>query len=743
MKRTTPLFLFIGFGSTLSQLVLLREFLVTFYGNELSIGIFYACWLFWIGVGSLVGNRFVKSHPSGSSLFSRLLFTAPLLSIVQLTAFRFTRQFLPTNPGEYSSIGELTAAAFLILSLGSLVWGMLFSVGSGHSVKIDSTLSAGVRSVYILESIGSVAAGLLFSFYFAGEWGHLQVLVFNFCFVILLLSFLWSDEILAVRLIGIFPLLLFFVSFTSLQQLDERLSALQWSHMGGTVHFRHTENTKYQNITVLQTGDQYTIFSNGKPAVSIPNTYDAEMFVHPVMIHAQSAERILIVGGAVPGVLRELLKYPTSKIDYLEIDDRYLSCIHSYLTDSDRVSLRDLRVSVLERDGREYLRNGTATYDVILILTGEPATSVINRFYTAECFQQCKKILNPGGIVSFKFHSSEDYFSKELLDFNASMFATFTKIFPNVLIIPGTDAILIGSDTSAPLESNPAILGDRFEKTGIRTEYFSRYRLQEIMLQERREYVLSSLQTVPSPRINEDRSPVVYYYDMALWNKKLTNEKSLLPYIERFSLLQITGVLIIITKLIKLLGYTMRGKDSSSILLPIIIFYGGYLGMGFTIILIMEFQAFFGSVYEMIGALTASYMGGLALGAVIFSSVSNKNMDKYYLLGILLIAGLLIYFLPNIISILFSGSAQIVPILLALSGGLFIGALFNLTNRMYLTLQGCPGSIYGFDVFGGALSGLITSTLLLPIYGIEGVSTMMVGMAVFCAGISLVLKREI
>ncbi|MCX8125953.1 MAG: hypothetical protein N3E40_02240, partial [Dehalococcoidia bacterium] len=38
-----------------SQVVLLRELLMVFHGNELSIGIILAAWLAWGGIGSRLG----------------------------------------------------------------------------------------------------------------------------------------------------------------------------------------------------------------------------------------------------------------------------------------------------------------------------------------------------------------------------------------------------------------------------------------------------------------------------------------------------------------------------------------------------------------------------------------------------------------------------------------------------------------------------------------------------------------
>jgi len=46
-----------GFTGTLAQVILIRELLVTFYGNELSIGIILANWLILEAVGSFFLGR--------------------------------------------------------------------------------------------------------------------------------------------------------------------------------------------------------------------------------------------------------------------------------------------------------------------------------------------------------------------------------------------------------------------------------------------------------------------------------------------------------------------------------------------------------------------------------------------------------------------------------------------------------------------------------------------------------------
>jgi spermidine synthase len=48
----------IGFTAAIAQIVLLRELMVVFYGNEISIGLMLGSWLFWTAAGSSLAGRF-------------------------------------------------------------------------------------------------------------------------------------------------------------------------------------------------------------------------------------------------------------------------------------------------------------------------------------------------------------------------------------------------------------------------------------------------------------------------------------------------------------------------------------------------------------------------------------------------------------------------------------------------------------------------------------------------------------
>src|ERR1019366_761612 len=72
----------LGFTAVIAQVVLMRELLVVFYGNELALGVMLANWLLWTAFGaSLLGRWAMRvSHPRKlvASLQVLLAFALPL-----------------------------------------------------------------------------------------------------------------------------------------------------------------------------------------------------------------------------------------------------------------------------------------------------------------------------------------------------------------------------------------------------------------------------------------------------------------------------------------------------------------------------------------------------------------------------------------------------------------------------------------------------------------------------------------
>jgi len=108
---------FVAFNLGLStlglQILVFREQLVSFQGNELTVGIILASWLFWSGMGSLLG-KYLHGHQIEKKLVLVLLAFAASCPIT-LLAFRSIRWIFNINSGELADFHLSILTSFLLL----------------------------------------------------------------------------------------------------------------------------------------------------------------------------------------------------------------------------------------------------------------------------------------------------------------------------------------------------------------------------------------------------------------------------------------------------------------------------------------------------------------------------------------------------------------------------------------------------------------------------------------------------
>ena len=85
----------LGFTATISQVVLLREMVIVFYGNETAYAIILASWLFWISVGSFVASRIFHKIKN---------YLKAILILEWMVIFLFTLSILCVRSLKYASI---------------------------------------------------------------------------------------------------------------------------------------------------------------------------------------------------------------------------------------------------------------------------------------------------------------------------------------------------------------------------------------------------------------------------------------------------------------------------------------------------------------------------------------------------------------------------------------------------------------------------------------------------------------
>jgi spermidine synthase len=687
LRARLPAFL-LGFLATSFQIFLLREFAVHFYGNELTFGLVLGAWLLWGGIGSLLGPRF-RLQSNHLPLF----YTATIgLYFSSLALLRFSHRLLGGLPGELTGLVPALLFSLVLALLVSFPLGVAFVVNA-------SFLNGDASKVYQLESLGAAAAGLAV---------HL-LLIPNFSN--------WAGA----ALVSVFAGLLIFLAMRPARAWGLLLATLAASVLFSAADFPslrlawqpfnlvEAKDTPYGKLQVLRTEDQYSLYSNGLPVFSYPNAEAAEESVHFAMLQRAGRKDILLIGGGVSGGCAECLKYPETRVDYVEIDPGIIRLAERYLPEPGLSALKDARVKIIFEDGRAFLERTKKVYDAIILSLPEPATAQINRFYTREFFGEVRKKLVPSGVFSFVVPSAENYISEDLERFLATLDTTLKGVFPEVLAVPGETNVFLASDT--PLSIDPDRLVTTMERLGIRNRYVSRQMLPARLSPLRIDYLARKIQGRPG-LVNRDLIPVSYYFHSVLWASQFRGvESAFLRFFARVPAFWVLDFPLVIATLGLAFMALKRRGSSARLLVPLALV--GFSSILVEIAVLLVYQAFHGYVYGKISLLLSAFMAGLFAGST--AGRWKKRPGETDLAATLAAsAGLLL--LGQIM--VERPGPEILPFLFLFAFGALGGFLFVNANRLYLEKVRHPGMGYGIDLLGSFLSVILASSIVIPLLGI-------------------------
>ncbi len=700
LKNSFPPFL-LGFLALSFQIFLLREFSVHFYGNEITFGFILAAWLLWGGIGSITASKIRFSQPRLIQAYYLVIILLPL----SLVGLRFSRFLLNILPGEITGIIPMLTSSLILSFCVSFPLGVLF-VFNTHF------LEGNLYQVYLMESLGSSFAGLLVYFFLIPFFSNWHGAALAGAFVALLSYFTFGEKRQKLVPLAVLILLLAFCLF------DLPSQKIYWKPF----QLIQSKDTPYGKLQVLQTEEQISLYNNNLHDFSYPNLASSEESVHYALLQKPDAGNVLLIGGGAAGSLRQILKYPRTQVDYVELDPEIIRISFRYLPEREQEILRNKRINIFYQDGRAFLTKTQKKYDMIILNLPEPATAQINRFYTKEFFLDSKEKLTEEGVFSFRVPSAENYISPELQDFLSSLYHTLEQAFPFVEIVPGDTNIFLAS--SHPLNIGFETLNQKIEELNLQNTYVSPQLLFSRLNPFRVEMIREKV-TTGKKAINLDLSPISYFYNSVLWSTQFKGiEKAVFTFfssLRSFWLLDFPLILFIFL----LIMLWLKGKKSSFFLVPLAV-------MGFTtivaeIIVIIAFQTLYGYLYQRIALLLTSFMMGLFLGS--FRGKKRKRFDLSQMLVIQ--AGFLLLIL------LFQTTLKLNPpeiffFLFLLTLGFLGGDLFVVSNHLFLKEKKNYGLGYGLDLLGSFGGALAASSLLIPLVGLPHLLTYLFLLNSFC-----------
>ena len=341
--------LMLGILSQISQVLLLREFLVVFHGNELSIGLILAAWLLWIGVGSRLG-AFLTTRSTSYNPLSFLKITSLICIFLlpgSLLLIRILRGFFDILPGAYLSLTDMAISVFLLMAPLCLLLGSQFVWFSKVWREfLETKDTTGAEKAYIGEAAGNMAGGILFTFVMVHHLNSFQSAALVSGLMLAAILYLSNEQAnkqdnkqTKIKIIGLrsshvlisLLLLAILISFPFLESLDEWAYQLQWQEFALQHELINTHQSKHGTIFISQHEEQYSFFQNGyllfstaSPEIDAPGfeEQDGVNFAHLAMIQHKKPKNILLISGGMRGTLGEILKYPSvENIDYIERDE--------------------------------------------------------------------------------------------------------------------------------------------------------------------------------------------------------------------------------------------------------------------------------------------------------------------------------------------------------------------------------------------------------------------------------------
>ncbi|MFH1830633.1 MAG: hypothetical protein ABH871_07650 [Pseudomonadota bacterium] len=746
----------LGLISIVSQVIILRELTINFYGNEFFIGITLAAWLAWVAIGSVFPRH---------AVLRRSLILIQVLAVIFLFVEIFFIRYLKGVISLHGEIPNLVFAFFVaILSPAPLcfVLGLWWATGSELLAKASERASLAVNRGYFVETLGFILGGVLFSFLLV-RFSSFTIAWLLALIVIVFLAFMIRTRL---WLRGIFILVVVvsaWLIYSPLQFLEHKSTEFRFQHQ----RILKTENSPYGQLTVTQIGEQKNFYESGLLLGSDRDEYAAEELVHFPMLSHPRPKKVMLLGGGFNGGVSEVLKHDVDEVYYLELDPALIALARQYLPQRLIKDLNDPRVKIVNQDGYHFLKDTQHKFDVIIINLPDPSTALIDRFYTQEFFDMAAERLADEGIFSTHLSFAPDQPTETLTKLDAAVNNALKKAFdtstaPNpplsfdvaqdgelvepqgrveaplsinpehtppfragsrrvdkIIYLPEESLFFIASRQDE-LTYNPDILLKRFKDRAIENKYVNLPYIKYRLSTDRIAQAQGLMKEQQGVGVNRAFKPIAYYFQTLFWLDLFY------PKLERafaFVAQWFWPITIFVVAILTI--FLMRGDAGAR--KPIIsVAVAGFSLMAMEIIIIFVYQTIVGFLYYRLALLISALMAGMALGVWLGNrwisrrSISAATLIKLHIFLILLSAMLFAIFSYLKASSLIG--AEIILLICAILAGTFGALVFPLANHIYLTSQAMPSSrtgiIYSADVAGSAMGAILPSIILLPVFGV-------------------------
>ncbi|MGB3479752.1 MAG: fused MFS/spermidine synthase [bacterium] len=344
--------------------------------------------------------------------------------------------------------------SFIIAFIPTLCMGISFPLLCKLFAPTLQSLGKNVGKIFIINTTGSIAGSLVAGFLLIPLLGVVKSIIFiafiNLFIGLFLIAKSTSLKKTQIMIIDACVLLTGLVlTWNALHDYMILPPSIFRTKMRADQILLYKETSQG---TVIVNEDQHT----GIRACYINNsavcgtTYDAlkvvKLLGHLPFFINPDAETALIIGFGIGITSSAVAAHDVTKIDCVEICSGTKTAANFFSHFNNNI-VKDPRIRFINDDGRHYVLLAQNKYDVISCDPTHP-TLGCNNLYTREYFEDCKRLLNTGGVICqyLPLHKLSLFEFKTLIK-------TFTEVFPHTTIwLAHSHGVLMGSDKNIKLD---------------------------------------------------------------------------------------------------------------------------------------------------------------------------------------------------------------------------------------------------------------------------------------------------
>lgn len=261
-----------------------------------------------------------------------------------------------------------------------------------------------VSNVFTFDYIGALLASVLFPLVLIPQLGVMKTSLFFGMInmgIAIVLSFVLNNEIKKPFLLKAKSIFCFIILLIVFVFSDQILAYSEEKLYGENVVFTHT--TPYQRIVLTHNKNDYKLYLNNNLQFCSTDEYRYhEALVHPAMECAPSVKKVLVLGGGDGLAIREILKYKeTDTITLVDLDEKMTSMFtdNPILKDFNKSSFSHPKVKVFNVDAFLWLKECQKKFDVVIVDFPDPSNYSLGKLYSQKFYERLQGVLNPNAVI--------------------------------------------------------------------------------------------------------------------------------------------------------------------------------------------------------------------------------------------------------------------------------------------------------------------------------------------------------